>query len=124
MGRIVAGVAVVGLLMAAGCGGDDDDGASSEEIEQFCDGFDEINDEFADINPVTDPAALQEALEMLRDLEPPEEIADDYEKVLDGFQALSEIDITDREEVARVREQLPEAEEAFNAVGAFVEEEC
>jgi hypothetical protein len=123
MGRIVAGVAVVGLLMAAGCG-DDDDGASSEEIEQFCDGFDEINDEFADINPVTNPEALQEALEMLRDLEPPEEIADDYDMVLDGFEALSEIDLTDREAVARVQEELPAAEEAFNAVGAFVEEEC
>ncbi|MGH9191748.1 MAG: hypothetical protein ACRDZ0_04660, partial [Acidimicrobiales bacterium] len=111
-------------LMAAGCGGDDDDGASSEEIEQFCDGFDEINDEFADINPVTNPEALQEALEMLRDLEPPEEIADDYETVLDGFQELSEIDITDPEAVAQVREELPAAEEAFNTVGDFVEEEC
>jgi hypothetical protein len=123
MRRFVAGLAVVGLLMAAGCG-DDDGGASSEEIREFCDGFNEINDEFSDINPVANPEALDEALDMLRDLEPPAEIADEYETVLDGFEALSEIDINDQEAVAEVREEFADAEEAFNAVGDFVEDEC
>jgi hypothetical protein len=123
MRRFVAGLAVVGLLMAAGCG-DDDGGASSEEIREFCDGFNEINDEFSDINPVANPEALDEALDMLRDLEPPAEIADEYETVLDGFEALSEIDINDPEEVAQVQEEFADAEEAFNAVGDFVEDEC
>ena len=124
MGRFVAGLAVVGLLMAAGCGGDDGGGASSEEIEQFCDGFNEINDKFSDINPVADPEALQEALDMLRDLEPPDEIADDYDTVLNGFEALAEIDITDPSAVEKVRADLPRAEEAFNTVGDFVDKEC
>ena len=123
MGRYVAGLAVVGLLMAAGCG-DDGGGASSDQINEFCDGFNEINDQFADINPVTDPGALDEALEMLRNLEPPDEIADEFETVLSGFEALSEIDITDQDAVAQVQEDLPEAEEAFNTVGDFVEREC
>jgi Asp-tRNA(Asn)/Glu-tRNA(Gln) amidotransferase C subunit len=122
MRRFVAGVAVVGLLMAAGCGGDDDS-TSSEAINEFCDGFNEVNDQFSDIN-VTDPGALDNALDMLRDLDPPEEIADEYEKVLEGFERLSEIDITDRNAVAEVQEDLPEAEEAFNTVGEFVEDEC
>jgi hypothetical protein len=122
MRRFVAGVAVVGLLMAAGCGGDDDS-TSSEAIDEFCDGFNEVNDQFSDIN-VTDPGALDNALDMLRDLDPPEEIADEYEKVLEGFERLSEIDITDRNAVAEVQEDLPEAEEAFNTVGEFVEDEC
>ncbi len=124
MGRFVAGVAVVGLLMAAGCGDNDGSGASSEEIDEFCDGFNEINDQFSNINPVADPEALQEALDMLRDLEPPEEIADAYEEVLNGFERLSEIDITDPNAVAEVREDLPDAEEAFNTVADFVDEEC
>ena len=123
MGRFVAGVAVVGLLMAAGCG-DDDDSTASEATETFCDGFNEINDEFSDINPVADPGALEDALDMLRDLEPPEEIADEYERVLEGFEALTEIDITDPEEVAQVQEDFADAEEAFNTVGDFVEKEC
>jgi hypothetical protein len=122
MRRFVAGVAVVGLLMAAGCGGDDDSTAS-EAIDEFCDGFNDVNEQFSNIN-VTDPGALEDALDRLRDLDPPEEIADEYEKVLEGFQRLSEIDITDRNAVAEVQEDLPEAEEAFNTVGEFVEGQC
>jgi hypothetical protein len=124
MGRFVAGLAVVGLLMAAGCGDDDDGGASSEEIKTFCDGFNEINEQFADINPVANPEALDQALEMLRDLDPPEEIADDYATVLDGFERLSEIDVTDQNAVAQVQDELPDAEQAFNTVGDFVQEKC
>jgi hypothetical protein len=122
MRRFVAGVAVVGLLMAAGCGGDDDS-TSSEAIDEFCDGFNEVNEQFSNIN-VTDSGALDDALDMLRDLDPPDEIADEYEKVLEGFEKLSEIDITDRNAVAEVQEELPDAEEAFNTVGEFVEDEC
>ena len=122
MRRFVAGVAVVGLLMAAGCGGDDDS-TSSEAIDEFCDGFNEVNEQFSNIN-VTNPGALDNALDMLRDLDPPEEIADEYEKVLEGFEKLSEIDITDRNAVAEVQADLPDAEEAFNTVGEFVEDEC
>jgi hypothetical protein len=122
MRRFVAGVAVVGLLMAAGCGGDDDS-TSSEAIDEFCDGFNEVNEQFSDID-VTDSGALEDALAMLRDLDPPEEIADEYETVLRGFERLSEIDLTDQDAVAEVQEDLPEAEEAFNTVGEFVEDEC
>jgi protein subunit release factor A len=123
MRRFVAGLAVGGLLIGAGCG-DDASGASPEEIQEFCDGFNEINEQFSNANLVADPDALQEALEMLRDLDPPEDIAEEYADVLDGFQALSEIDITDQRAVERVQEELPAAEEAFSTVGEFVEDEC
>jgi hypothetical protein len=124
MGRFVAGLAVAGLLMAAGCGDDGGGSASSEATDEFCDGFNEINDQFSDNNLVADPEALQEALDMLRDLEPPEEIADDYERVLEGFEALAEIDINDPEAVAQVQEDFADAEDAFNTVGDFVDREC
>jgi hypothetical protein len=120
---LVAGAAVAALLMAAGCGGDDDDSRSGDSIEEFCDGFNEVNERFSEID-VTDPDALENALDMLRDLDPPEEIVDEYQTVLNGFQRLSEIDITDQNEVAEVQEELPDAEEAFNTVGQFVEDEC
>jgi hypothetical protein len=123
MRRFVAGVAVIGLLMAASCGGDDDDSASSEAIEEFCDGFNEVNEQFADID-VTNSDEIENALDMLRNLDPPDEIADDYETVLRGFERLSEIDITDQDAVAEVQEELPDAEEAFNTVGQFVDDEC
>jgi hypothetical protein len=126
MRRFVAGVAVAALLIAAGCGDDDGDdgGASSQATEEFCQGFNRINEQFSDINPVTNPEALREALDMLRDLDPPEEIADEYETVLEGFERLSEIDVTDQNAVNEVRDDLPRAEEAFNTVGDFVEEKC
>ena len=128
MRRFVVGVAVAALLIAGGCGGDDDGGggggASSQATEEFCQGFNRINDRFSDINPVTNPQALQQALDMLRDLDPPEEIADEYATVLKGFERLSKIDVTDQDAVSKVRDELPEAEDAFNTVGDFVEAEC
>ena len=126
MGRLVAGLAVVGLLMTAGCGDDDGGGASSEEIEGFCDGFDEINEQFAGrINPVDGSGGARGGA---RDVAGPGAPGRDRRRVhgpsSDGFEALSEIDITDPEAVGQVQEDLPEAEEAFNTVGQFVEEEC
>jgi hypothetical protein len=124
MGRFVAGVAVAGLLIAAGCGDDGGGSASSAATDEFCDGFNRINDQLTDLNPVTDREALQNALDMLRDLDPPEEIADEYDTVLETFEKLSEIDVTDRDAVSEVREELPKAEDAFNTVGDFVDREC
>jgi hypothetical protein len=124
MGRVVAGLAVLGLLVGTGCGDDDDGGASRAEIEEFCDGFNEVNDAFANANPVANPEALREALRMLRELEPPDEIADQYATVLEGFEKLSKIEITDPNAVAQVQKDLPNAEEAFDAVAQFVDEKC
>lgn len=126
MRRFVVAVAVAALLVAAGCGDDDGGGggASSQATEEFCQGFNRINEQFSDINPVTNPQALREALDMLRELDPPEEIADEYETVLKGFERLSKIDVTDQDAVNEVRDELPEAEDAFNTVGDFVEREC
>jgi hypothetical protein len=127
MRRFVAVLAIAALLIAAGCGDDDDGdggGASNQATEEFCQGFNRINEQFSDINPVTNPGALREALDMLRDLDPPQEIADEYETVLEGFERLSKIDVTDQDAVNEVRDELPEAEDAFNTVGDFVEEEC
>jgi hypothetical protein len=124
MGLLVAGLAIAGLLVGTGCGDDSGGGASREEIEAFCDGFNDINDEFANDNPVANREALQEAIRMLRELEPPDEIATDYATVLEGFEALSKIDLTDQDAVARVQQQLPNAEKAFDAVAQFVDDKC
>ena len=47
----------------------------------------------------------------MRNLDPPEEIADEYDTVLSSFERLSEIDVTDQDAVNQVREELPEAED-------------
>lgn len=130
MRRSIAGLAAIGLLVAAGCGGDDSgDGDSAEgggdgSTEDFCAGFNDINEQFADINPAEDPEALDEAVALLRDLDPPEEVADDYATVLEGFEALADIDVSDQDAVAELQEQFSGTEDAFTAVSEFVEREC
>jgi hypothetical protein len=128
--RYIGGLAAIGLLVAAGCGGDDGgDGDSAEgggggSTEDFCAGFNDINEQFADINPAEDPEALDEAVALLRDLDPPEEVADDYATVLEGFEALADIDVSDQDAVAELQEQFSGTEDAFTAVSEFVDREC
>jgi hypothetical protein len=123
-------LAAIGLLVAAGCGGDDGgDGDSAEgggggSTEDFCAGFNDINEQFADINPAEDPEALDDAVALLRDLDPPEEVADDYATVLEGFEALADIDVSDQDAVAELQEQFSGTEDAFTAVSEFVDREC
>jgi hypothetical protein len=128
--RSIAGLAAVGLLVAAGCGGDDGgDGDSAESAgggstEDFCAGFNDINEQFANIDPAENPEALDEAVDLLRDLDPPEEVADDYATVLEGFEALADIDVNDQDAVADLQEEFSGTEDAFTAVSEFVEREC
>ena len=128
--RYIGGLAAIGLLVAAGCGGDDGgDGDSAEgggggSTEDFCAGFNDINEQFAEINPAEDPEALDEAVALLRDLDPPEEVADDYATVLEGFEALADIDVSDQDAVAELQEQFSGTEDAFTAVSEFVDREC
>ena len=130
MRRYIGGWAAIGLLVAAGCGGDDGgDGDSAEgggggSTEDFCAGLNDINEQFAEINPAEDPEALDEAVALLRDLDPPEEVADDYATVLEGFEALADIDVSDQDAVAELQEQFSGTEDAFTAVSEFVDREC
>ena len=131
--RSIAGLAAVGLLVAAGCGGDDGgdgdsaetaEGAGGGSTEDFCAGFNDINEQFADIDPAANPEALDEAVDLLRDLDPPEEVADDYAIVIEGFEALADIDVNDPDAVADLQEEFSGTEDAFTAVSEFVEREC
>ena len=130
MRRYIGGLAAIGLLVAAGCGGDDGgDGDSAEgggggSTEDFCAGFNDINEQFADIDPAANPEALDEAVDLLRDLDPPEDVADDYATGLEGFEALADIDVNDPDAVADLQEEFSGTEDAFTAVSEFVEREC
>ncbi|HYZ98320.1 MAG TPA: hypothetical protein VE575_06185 [Acidimicrobiales bacterium] len=141
--RLLVGLAVI-MLLAAGCG---DDGGSADEggsadgdenseagearndadsavVQEFCTGFGEWVEQYADVDPLEDPEALDEAIAELRQLDPPDELAEDYGVVIDGFQALADIDMTDEEALAEVQEEFAGAEGAFSAVQGFLDEEC
>lgn len=134
--RSLIGVATATLVLAAGCGddggggnGDAGDGSDAigrragEQAEAFCAGFADVEERFADAD-ITDPAVVDDALEALRQLDPPDELADDYAVVIAGFEALAGIDLSDEEAVAEVQEEFADAEGAFAAVEEFVNEEC
>ncbi|RBY90695.1 hypothetical protein DQ240_01075 [Blastococcus sp. TF02A-26] len=111
----------------------------NEEYEEFCtDGealFDEVDEAF-DAAEGTGSAAyaevLQQAVDAFDALEPPEEIADDWEESRDGFAGL-------RDTVAAIDPAAPDAEQqavdiisagettvgpAFQRVNEWIDENC
>src|SRR5690606_22612812 len=80
------------VLTAAACG--DDGGGSSEA---FCDGANALNERFGTIE---DPEAFGEALEASRQLDPPDEIADDWNAWLEAFGRIEDVDPDDPEALA------------------------
>lgn len=121
MRATLVGVVALGLVVVA-CGDDGD--AQSPATQAFCDSFEALDEEFGNVDPTGDAEAFARAVEALRDIEPPQEIADDYDLVVEGFEALSKIDLTDPDAVADFQERYEGAEDAFTTVERFVTEEC
>ena len=153
-------VLVLGVLALSGCGGDDEPGASdpdsaatdatsaepTEEMTEqtpgadgFCAEVEAARDQLdsvVDGETLVDPSAaldvVDDALERMRSIDPPAEIAEDWEAVRSFTQemitALDEIDVTDPaalEELGRELEQNAEAlEDAADRVDRYIEDEC
>ena len=89
MRKTATALAVVALLVAGACGGDDDDDSSSGDggggsKSEFCDGLKNVYQDLgggADVNPSEDES--KEAFAALKELDPPDEIADDWGKFVD-----------------------------------------
>jgi len=147
--------AVVALVSACGGGGDDDDDATDEATdasEEATDGGGEAGGDFcdqaADIQELVAAggedslsdegfAQLEELADAFEEIEPPEEVADDWEANLEGLREL--IRIVGEARDAGVDENTPpddpQVEELFTQLGeldtsaserviSFLEEEC
>ena len=125
-GPIAAAAVVVAALLAA-CGGDGDDGAT----EQFCDEYTAVEDELADVD-FEDPEALTDAIDRLSELDPPDEIADEFRAVIELnqeiYSASDEIDVSDPDAAAQLQEEFAERAEALEEesekLDDFLTEEC
>jgi protein subunit release factor A len=125
-GPIAAAAVVVAALLAA-CGGDGDDGAA----EQFCDEYTAVEDELADVD-FEDPEALTDAIDRLSELDPPDEIADEFRAVIELnqeiYSASDEVDVSDPEAAAQLQEEFAERAEALEEeseeLDDFLTEEC
>lgn len=126
MRRTIIGLALVGAVAFAGCS-DSEDGVGGEAsgagpIDTFCDEFAALDERFAsDPDAAADPEAVVEALESLR---PPEEIADDFETVLDAARGLAEVDASDPDAVAEAQELNDDATEAQGRVSDYLDANC
>jgi hypothetical protein len=123
---LVVFTAVAALLIGA-CS--DGDGGSSAEA--FCKDYTDLNKDLADVDS-SDPEAVAAGFRKLDALKPPEEIADEYHKIVDLAQdamaALNDIDTNDPEAVAQAQEQFADRQEelqgASEKVQKFLEEKC
>ncbi len=89
MRRAAAGVGAVAgaVVLLAACG--DDDGGSGDSAGAFCE---EMVDVQADLGSLStgDPAGFDSVVERLREVDPPAEIAESYEAVVDAYATLAD----------------------------------
>lgn len=135
MRRTLIGLVAAGALLVAACGGDDgettsddggettsDDAGSGEtaSASDFCAEFQGYDEQFNQ-NP---DASEEEVVEAIRSLNPPEEIADDYETLLQGLDALMGVDPSDPEAAAAAQDEMAQYQEASENIQAYVDENC
>jgi hypothetical protein len=102
------------LLGLAACGDDDDDAGS------FCDQARVIDEQMTDLDlESTNIADIASAMD---EIDPPAEIADDWNTVVDGFERLADMDLSDPE--AFDEADFVEAEAASDRVTTYLRDEC
>jgi hypothetical protein len=111
-------LAAAPVLTAAACGDDaGDDGASGEA---FCDEMAEVQGDLGSLS-TSDPASLDSVVERLRQVEPPAEIAEAYQGVVDGYAAMAEDGgLTD----PAAQDRLVEAQEHLTHLSEYLAENC
>ena len=115
--RLLAGLAAPALALALAACGDDESAGS----ESFCDAAREIEDRFSDFEFTSDEE-FEELMAAIDELEPPAEIADDWETVMGSFERFAEFDPSDPESFDE--SAFEEMEAAGERVDEYMREEC
>jgi hypothetical protein len=102
------------LLGPAACG-DDDDGAGA-----FCDQARDIDEQMTDLD--LESANIADIASAMAEIEPPAEIADDWNTMVEGFERLADVDLSDPEAFGEA--EFSEAEAASDRVTTYLEVEC
>lgn len=123
--RRMVGFAAVPVLLvtATACGGDDDDSADGGggDSSSFCDDVRALEDEFGDAND-SDAETFDAAMQAFSQLDPPAELAEDWELMMSSLDLMSDIDIENPESIDQ--DAMAEAGEAADRVNTYMEEEC
>jgi clumping factor A len=134
MRRTLMSLAACGVLAVAGCSdsdndtaSDDDSGSGSEtgggSVEEFCTEFNALDEQFSDPEAAEDDDAV---LDALRSLDPPDEIRDDFQLIVEATEAFSEVDPEDTDALADIQTEFEDrgAVEASGNVETFITDNC
>lgn len=114
--RVLGLAAVPALLVGLAACGDDDDSAGD-----FCDSARDIDETFEEIDDPTS-ADFGAIADTMAGIDPPSEIADDWDTMADGFERLQDVDFTDPESFDEA--DFADADAASTRVTDYLEEEC
>lgn len=116
---------------AAACGNDDGDGddagaGAGGEVAAFCEAFAEINEEgeaaFEEGQPDADE--LRALVDRVRNLDPPDEIADDLATVTEAQALFAEALDGDADAQGELESRIDELEAADERLEPFLRDEC
>jgi hypothetical protein len=126
--RALTGVAVAAVLAGAltGCGRGGD-----SATDAFCDDYRQVADDLEGVAP-DDAGAVEEGLQRLEGLDPPDEIKDEFEQIVELVRESNDlaksVDMNDPEQVSQAQERFADREEELAAastkVGDFLSENC
>jgi hypothetical protein len=114
------------VLVLSGCGRGGD-----SATEAFCDDYRQVTDDLEGVAPANADAA-DEGLRKLDALDPPEEIKDEFEQIVELVRKANDmaknVDLNDPEQVSRAQQAFADQEEELAAasakVGDFLSENC
>ena len=118
--RALGLVAVPALLVGLAACGDDDDGAGGGD---FCDQAESLNETFEQIDDPTS-AEFGEALDRIRAMDPPEEIADDWNQLVQALEGFEDIDLENPDPEALAALDSEEMQASGARVDEYLAEEC
>jgi hypothetical protein len=113
-----AGAAVAALMIAA-CGG----GGGSGDVEAFCSEYEQVEEDLAQLDD-SDPDAVDAVFDRIDDLDPPDEIKDEFRKMIEFnrtvYAASQEVDLDDPEAADRLQQEFTDRAEDLNEVSEKV----
>ena len=123
---LIAGAAAAALVVGA-CGG----GGGSGDVEAFCSEYKQVEEELAQLDD-SDPDAVEAALDHIDDLDPPDEIKDEFRSKIEFnrtvYTAGQEVDLDDPDAVDRLQQEVTERaadlDEVSRKVNDYLLENC
>jgi hypothetical protein len=119
----VAALALAGAVAGTACSDSDGDvggensGASGSE---FCADFEALNNSLA----TSDSADFDTIVDGLESLDPPQQIADDFDTMVEAARQLADLDPSDPAQVEDAQALQEDSQDAQQNVSSYIEDEC